>query len=67
MVTKLEQHIVDLLKEGDKKAISLIYENYSGALFGVIRKITVNEALAEDALQESFVKIWKYSKKIRFK
>jgi len=60
---KLEQHIVSLLKEGDKRAITLIYENYSNALLGVISKVTNNDALAEDALQESFVKIWKNAKK----
>ena len=63
MVTKLEQDIVNLLKEGDKRAISIIYENYSSALYGVILKITINQAIAEDALQETFIKIWKYSKK----
>lgn len=63
MVTKLEQHIVSLLKEGDKKAITLIYENYSNSLFGVINKVTNDSALAEDALQESFIKIWKNAKK----
>ncbi len=60
---KLEQHIVSLLKEGDKRAITLIYENYSNSLLGVISKVTNNDALAEDALQESFVKIWKNAKK----
>ena len=63
MVSKLEQHIVELLKEGDKRAIPLIYENYSSALFGVIIKVTQNEALAEDALQESLIKVWKNAKK----
>ena len=63
MVSKLEQHIVELLKEGDKRAIPLIYENYSSALFGVILKVTQNEALAEDALQESLIKVWKNAKK----
>lgn len=63
MVSKLELHIVELLKEGDKRAIPLIYENYSSALFGVILKVTQNEALAEDALQESLIKVWKNAKK----
>ena len=63
MVSKLEQHIVSLLKEGDKRAISLIYENYSSSLLGVIQKITIDNALAEDALQESFIKIWRNAKK----
>src|SRR5690606_35707371 len=38
-------------------------ENYSDSLYGVILKITRNEELAQDALQESIVKIWKNAKK----
>ncbi|HNQ27845.1 MAG TPA: RNA polymerase sigma factor [Aquaticitalea sp.] len=63
MSISLEQHIVKLLEKGDKAAISLLYENYADSLYGVILKITNNEELAEDALQESFVKIWKNSTK----
>lgn len=63
MVSKLEQHIVSLLKDEDKRAIPLIYENYSNTLYGVILKVTNNEALAEDALQETFIKVWRYAKK----
>lgn len=63
MSYSLEEHIVQLLGKGDKAAINLLYENYSDSLYGVILKITNNEELAQDALQESFVKIWKNSKK----
>lgn len=63
MSTELEQNIINLLKQNDKRALNLLYENYSDALFGVALKITKDEALAEDALQESFIKIWKNSHK----
>ena len=63
MSYSLEEHIVQLLEKGDQAAINLLYENYSDSLYGVILKITNNEALAQDALQESFVKIWKNAKK----
>ena len=63
MVTDLEKEIVGLLKKGDKRAISIIYENYSSALYGVILKITINEEIAQDALQETFIKVWKNAKK----
>ncbi|MCB0447749.1 MAG: sigma-70 family RNA polymerase sigma factor [Gelidibacter sp.] len=62
MSASLELHIVQLLENGDKKAINLLYENYADSLYGVILKITKNEELAQDALQESFVKIWKNAK-----
>jgi len=63
LVTKLEQHIVGLLEEGDQRAIPLIYEYYSSSLLGVITKITKDDELAQDALQECFIKIWRSSKK----
>jgi RNA polymerase sigma factor (sigma-70 family) len=61
--TSLEQQIVELLANGDKKALNLLYENYSDSLYGVILKVTINEELAQDALQETFIKVWKNAKK----
>ncbi|MCX2719271.1 RNA polymerase sigma factor [Lentiprolixibacter aurantiacus] len=59
MSTLLERHIVELLQEQNEKAISLLYENYGDTLYGVAFKVVKNEELAQDVLQESFVKIWK--------
>ena len=63
MISTIEKEIVSLLARGDKKAIHLLYENYSDALYGVIKKIISDDDTAQDVLQESFVKIWRYSKK----
>ncbi|WP_299552769.1 RNA polymerase sigma factor [Seonamhaeicola sp.] len=63
MISSIEKEIVHLFETGDKKAISLLYENYSDALYGVIKKIITDDETAQDVLQESFVKIWRYSKK----
>ncbi|MCJ7466181.1 MAG: sigma-70 family RNA polymerase sigma factor [Maribacter sp.] len=57
----LEKHIVELLQERNEKAISLLYEHYGDTLYGVANKVLRNEELAQDVLQESFVKIWKKS------
>ena len=54
-----EQEIIYLLQKEDKKAISLLYENYSDALFGVIKKVISDDETAQDVLQETFVKVWK--------
>ncbi len=59
MSTLLERHIVELLQEQNEKAISLLYEHYGDTLYGVAYKVVKNEQLAQDVLQESFVKIWK--------
>ncbi|KPM31862.1 RNA polymerase sigma-70 factor [Croceitalea dokdonensis DOKDO 023] len=61
MSTLLEKHIVELLKERDEKAISLLYDNYANTLYGVALKVVKNEDLAQDVVQESLVKIWKKS------
>jgi len=59
MSTLIEKHIVSLLAEKDDKAISLLYDNYGDTLYGVALKVVRNEELAQDVLQESFIKIWK--------
>lgn len=61
MSTLLEKHIIQLLHERDEKAISLLYEHYGDTLFGVANKVVRNGELAQDILQESFIKIWKNS------
>ncbi|MBD0832371.1 RNA polymerase sigma factor [Aestuariibaculum sediminum] len=63
MISSIEKEIVYLLERGDKKAISLLYENYADSLYGVIKKIIADDDTAQDVLQETFVKIWRYSKK----
>lgn len=61
MSTLLEKHIIELLQERNEKAISLLYEHYGDTLYGVALKVVRDEELAQDVLQESFVKIWKKS------
>lgn len=61
MSALLEKHIVELLNERNDKAISLLYEHYGDTLFGVAYKVVRDEEMAQDVLQESFVKIWKKS------
>ena len=63
MSTPIEQEIVALLRLKDKKAMTLLYDNYADALYGVILKVIRDEDLAQDVLQESFIKIWKNAKK----
>lgn len=59
MSTLLEKHIVELLKERNDKAIALLYDNYGDTLLGVAKKVVRSDDIAQDVLQESFVKIWK--------
>lgn len=63
MISPIEKEIVKLFENGDKQAITLLYDYYADAIYGVILKIISDENTAQDVLQESFVKIWKNSKK----
>ncbi len=48
--------------EADRAAFGRLYDLVSGRLFGVIGRILPRAELAEDALQETFVRIWQRAK-----
>jgi RNA polymerase sigma-70 factor (ECF subfamily) len=48
-----------LLQEKNKKGFMLLYDFYSKALYCIILKVVHDTAIAEDVLQESYIKIWK--------
>ncbi|WP_378172555.1 RNA polymerase sigma factor [Aquimarina sp. SS2-1] len=58
---KDDLELISRLQNQDTKALSKIYERYSGALYGVILRMCKNEPLAQDLLQETFMKIWQKS------
>jgi RNA polymerase sigma factor (sigma-70 family) len=53
-----EEDLVGKLKAQDTIAIQALYDMYSGALMGVISRIIPQTEVAEDLLQETFIKIW---------
>lgn len=50
--------LVARLKQKDRNAVSELYDRYSDALYGLACKIVRSEEVAQDVLQDSFVKIW---------
>lgn len=54
-----EQELIHLLNNQDKKAIAYLYDHYADALYGIVLRIVKKEEIAEDVLQEVFVKVWK--------
>jgi RNA polymerase sigma-70 factor (ECF subfamily) len=54
-----ERELVAALRQKDDQAYSYLYDNYSGALFGIINQIVNDSEIGSDVLQESFVNIWK--------
>ncbi|MBL0882338.1 MAG: sigma-70 family RNA polymerase sigma factor [Chitinophagaceae bacterium] len=54
-----ESELVRLLQQRNQHVFSYLYDNYSGALLSIICNIVKDEELANDVLQEVFVKIWR--------
>jgi RNA polymerase sigma-70 factor, ECF subfamily len=48
------------LQNKSEEAFSVLYDDYAAALFGIVFKIVRNKAIAEELLQDVFVKIWKH-------
>ena len=53
-----ETDLISGLRLGDKKTIEVLYDMYSGSLYGVILRILKEEETSEDILQETFLRIW---------
>ncbi|MBB5635952.1 RNA polymerase sigma-70 factor (ECF subfamily) [Pedobacter cryoconitis] len=57
-ISLTEEDLVRALKDREKIAIQALYDMYSGALLGVIFRIVQHSEIAEDLLQDTFIKIW---------
>lgn len=57
-ITYSQAELARLLKARDKQAFSYLYDNYHKALFLIIYRIVKQQELAEDVLQNVFLKIW---------
>lgn len=54
-----EEILLAALRARKQDAFDFLYDHYSVALFGVIKRIVQHEELAADVMQDAFVKIWK--------
>jgi len=57
--TYSEKELVASLQEHDAKAFSYLYDNYAGALYGIVNSIVPDREIANDVLQNVFVNIWR--------
>jgi len=57
--TYSETELVSSLRQRNDQSFGYLYDNYSGALFGVVSAIVGDQETARDVLQEVFVNIWK--------
>ncbi len=54
----------ETFKQGDKKAFAMIYEQYIQALLNYGHKITQDESLIEDSIQDLFYELWNSKSKL---
>lgn len=57
--TYQEPELIALLKDKNEQGFTYLYDNYAGALNGIILQIIPDQNLANDILQEVFVNIWR--------
>lgn len=50
--------MVARLQAKDTSALEYLYDHYSGALYGVVFRILKKDEIAEEVLQDVFLKIW---------
>jgi len=50
--------LIQQLKSKDERALSLLYDKYSGAIYGVIIKMIRDEGKAQNLLQDTFITVW---------
>lgn len=48
-----------MLQQRNDKAFAYLYDNYSGALYGIVNSIVTDKEIANDVLQNVFVNIWR--------
>ena len=53
------KNIIPLIHDQNPDAIAILYDAYAGAVFGVIMRIVLNRELAEQVMQDTFLKVWR--------
>ena len=55
----MQDQLIIRLKQQDRTAIGDLYDAYNGALYGVVLRIVQSPELAQQVMQDTFVKAWR--------
>lgn len=56
---KIDAELMSAFRAGDRRAFDELVDQYADRVYSFTRRITGDDALAEDAAQEAFIKAWK--------
>jgi RNA polymerase sigma-70 factor (ECF subfamily) len=59
------ESLIERCASGDESALELLYKSTAAQLFGVLRRILLRQDLAQEALQDVYVSIWRNAKEYR--
>lgn len=51
--------LVEQIRAGDRQALERLYDAYAGMVYGVVLKMIRNEELAQEIVQDVFLRVWK--------
>ncbi len=54
-----DEALVALLERGEEVALGELYDRYGRIAYGLARRMLRNDTLAEDAVQEAFLTVWR--------
>jgi len=55
--------LVERMMAGDENALSMLYDRYSGMLYGMLLRILKDAQAAEEVLQDLFLQLWRSADK----
>lgn len=56
-----DEALVSEVAQGDSAALEILYDRYAPVIMGIALKVTADQAVAEDVLQETFWRVWRYA------
>src|SRR5690242_12947271 len=59
MVEVSAEQLLASIAEGDERALAELYDRFGGVAYGLARRVARDPALAEEAVQDAFLSVWR--------